>query len=251
MRYILEYTNFKSIKNRLNLDKLLLVYPPRDEHGADRYDYMYIYRHYKYDDDDIEFEMEYTINQYISELFGREARDYFGDKFTIYHRYGDQDNEAGFVMKNREKFDSAVKLEYKILYNFLKKYYKDFYRVFSDIPEPEEDDSEDGEIEEEIEENDSEDEELEEDIKESIDGEKYTLDIIFKYSAAELDSFIAQFTNQKYENLYDKRYMTMYYLHENDMLDYETKILLNDNGNKFREALEISNTAQELRKNLV
>ena len=43
----------------------------------------------------------------------------------------------------------------------------------------------------------------------------------------------------------------MYYLHENDMLDYETKILLNDNGNKFREALEISNTAQELRNNLV
>jgi hypothetical protein len=90
-----------------------------------------------------------------------------------------------------------------------------------------------------------------ENIKESIDGEKYTLDFIFKYSAAELDAFIAQFTNQKYENLYDKRYMAMYYLHENDMLDYETKILLSDNGDKFRKALEISNTAQELRDNLL
>ena len=81
-------------------------------------------------------------------------------------------------------------------------------------------------------------------------NQKYTLDFIFQYSPSELDTFISQFTDVKYENLYDKRYMTMYYLYENNMLDKETEGLLGGNSDKFRQALEVSNTAQELRNKL-
>jgi hypothetical protein len=73
---------------------------------------------------------------------------------------------------------------------------------------------------------------------------------IFKYFPSDLDAFIAQFTNQVYEDLADKRYMTMYYLYENNYLDRETENLLSSNSDKFRQALKFSNTIQELRNNL-
>jgi predicted NAD-dependent protein-ADP-ribosyltransferase YbiA (DUF1768 family) len=79
-------------------------------------------------------------------------------------------------------------------------------------------------------------------------GIKYSLDFIFKYSGSDLDTFIAQYTPQIYENLYDKRYMAMYYLYQGNYLDQETENLLVNNN--FRKVLEISNSVQELRKNL-
>lgn len=79
-------------------------------------------------------------------------------------------------------------------------------------------------------------------------NQKYTLDFIFQYSPSELDTFISQFTDVKYENLYDKRYMAMYYLYQGNYLDQETENLLVNNN--FRKVLEISNSVQELRKNL-
>ena len=43
---------------------------------------------------------------------------------------------------------------------------------------------------------------------------KYSLNDIFEYSPEELDKFISQFTQEKYEILADKQYMTMYYLYK-------------------------------------
>jgi hypothetical protein len=80
---------------------------------------------------------------------------------------------------------------------------------------------------------------------------KYTLNFIFKYFPSDLDAFIAQYTNEKYENIADKRYMTMYYLYENNFLDKETENLLGGNSDKFQKALQVSNTAQELRNNML
>jgi hypothetical protein len=79
---------------------------------------------------------------------------------------------------------------------------------------------------------------------------KFTLDFIFQYSASDLDSFISQFTETFYKNLYDKRYMTMYYLYQNGFLDQETEDLLVNNSARFREVLEISHTVDELRNRL-
>jgi len=79
---------------------------------------------------------------------------------------------------------------------------------------------------------------------------KYTLDFIFQYSAADLDAFISQFTDKKYPNLNDKRYMAMYYLYDNYLLDKETEDLLVNNSDKFRQVLEISHSAQELRRQM-
>jgi hypothetical protein len=76
---------------------------------------------------------------------------------------------------------------------------------------------------------------------------KYSLEIIFDYSDSELDNFIKQFTTTQYENIYDKRYMTIYYLNENNLLDDEIITLLTNNNEKFIETLKTSNTAQEFR----
>jgi len=80
--------------------------------------------------------------------------------------------------------------------------------------------------------------------------DKFTLYFIFKYSSSELDTFLSQFTKNVYDNLDDKRYMALYYLYENNLLDQESKTLLENNSEKFRELLKISNTAEELRNNL-
>jgi len=75
---------------------------------------------------------------------------------------------------------------------------------------------------------------------------KYSLDFIFNYTEYDLDTFIAQFTKTRYENIYDKRYMSIYYLYNNDMLDKETETLISNNTEKFKEALQTSNNVQEL-----
>ena len=81
--------------------------------------------------------------------------------------------------------------------------------------------------------------------------QKYTLDNIFQYTPQELDNFISDYTTDYYENLYDKRYMTMYYLYKNGLLDKKTENLFVGNSERFKKALKVSNNAQEVKNNLV
>jgi len=80
---------------------------------------------------------------------------------------------------------------------------------------------------------------------------KFTLDNVFEYSSSDLDTFIAQYTVEKYEELYTKRYMVIYYLYQNNLLDKETEDLLVNNSERFRQVLETSNSSQVLRNNLI
>jgi len=79
-----------------------------------------------------------------------------------------------------------------------------------------------------------------------LDGSMfYTLEIIYKYSPSELDNFISQFTNDYYKDINEKRYMTLYYLFQNDLLSPETEKIVNHYN--FNQILNQVNTAQELR----
>jgi ankyrin repeat protein len=82
-------------------------------------------------------------------------------------------------------------------------------------------------------------------------NQKYNLNHLFKYSEDDLDEFISQYTDQKYKNLYDKRYMAVYFLYQNNFLNKETEDLLVNNTDKFRKVLEYSNSEKQLKDNLL
>jgi len=77
---------------------------------------------------------------------------------------------------------------------------------------------------------------------------KYTFNDVFKYTNEDMDNFISQYTNQNYENINDRRYMTIYYLYENNMLNNEDEKLVTHSN--FLQILKQSNTAAKLRQKL-
>jgi succinate dehydrogenase flavin-adding protein (antitoxin of CptAB toxin-antitoxin module) len=79
---------------------------------------------------------------------------------------------------------------------------------------------------------------------------KYSLDTIFEYSGDELDNFIKQFTTNQFNSMNEKRFMTVRYLQENNLLDEEMVSLLTNNRENFLEALKRYNTLQEVRNNV-
>jgi hypothetical protein len=80
---------------------------------------------------------------------------------------------------------------------------------------------------------------------------KFTLDNVFEYSPSDLDTFIAQYTVEKYEELYTKRYMVIYYLYQNNYLDQETEALVDNNKDRFLEVLKYSHSALDFKNNLL
>jgi len=80
---------------------------------------------------------------------------------------------------------------------------------------------------------------------------KYTLEFVYKYSRTDMQQYLTQYTTTIYEDINTLRYMVLYYLYENNLLDEKDAQLLINNSDKFEQILKLSNTAQELRNNLL
>jgi len=82
-------------------------------------------------------------------------------------------------------------------------------------------------------------------------NDHYFPENIYEYSSSEMNQYIATHTEEIYDNINDQRYMILYYLYQDDLLDEKDNELLVNNGTRFRQVLDVSNSAEELRENLL
>lgn len=91
-----------------------------------------------------------------------------------------------------------------------------------------------------------------ESIRDKIRRENiYTLANIYEYDEPTLDSFIAQNTNNKYENLADKRYITLLILYQANLLNNKDTLLISKYLDHIRLFIYESNNVEELRSKLL
>ena len=79
---------------------------------------------------------------------------------------------------------------------------------------------------------------------------KNNLKFIYQYSASDLQKYVSNYTTEKYENIYDLRYMAIFILYEYNLLNNEDTALVYNNREIFRSILEQSDTIEQLRLNL-
>jgi putative SOS response-associated peptidase YedK len=79
----------------------------------------------------------------------------------------------------------------------------------------------------------------------------YNFNSIYNYTTSELDSYIANYTNEKIQDIHDKRYFVIKQLIDDNYFDLnDLNLIVNAGAHKFSQILKKVNNAEELRSEL-